>query len=395
MKFKTIVLALFILLFSFSIVYAGDMNTVTDETHSSKSTSGQIETNDMTKDNDIISGGNSDSSTNQTGDTVTKGSGSSANGQVDVNAGNKEVDVNMDNNGSKSGGTVPTSGTHDTDSTKTTKTTPGSETPGSSKTGNIPGSETDPGSKTPGSWSLNKKPGKKSKPGDGEPIPGKSDSGTPGSETPGSSSTGKEPGMPGSEAPGSDPTSKLTKEEIDQLWWDSIQGEKAKDKISEYLGHFEEGKDTEYVFGALDDANSALIDIKKEKSDRVWRLDKIIRYDWDFKNLDTLKSWTHQTSSEKLKWKFTETGDYKVVSKPWCKWDVGHWETYYVTVTEADGTKHEQKKKKWVHEEYVNDYWDSHISTYNFTISIYDLNKEIQFPIEKQVEVEAFDELVM
>lgn len=159
--------------------------------------------------------------------------------------------------------------------------------------------------------------------------------------------------------------------------------------IEEYMAR-REGNTNIKIFGGTQDKVD--YEGKVTVHNKTRKLVKIYHYDWDIINLSTGSKDTNRTSGDEMTWTFTEVGSYKVTSIPYCKWDYGHYETVEVESVK-DGVVTKKSKRYWVHEYYDDSYNDAAKKTFNFTISVTDLNKAVDFPL-KEVVVDPVKELI-
>ncbi|WP_040214678.1 hypothetical protein [Clostridium polynesiense] len=123
---------------------------------------------------------------------------------------------------------------------------------------------------------------------------------------------------------------------------------------------------------------------------------KLVKYDWTIRN-KTDSSVPVETASTKklnLKWTARYTGDYEVIAKPLCSWDVGYETTHKVTITSSKGKVVTKSYTQFHKTHTVTEYYTPGIRKYNFKISLKDLNKPFDVHPPKQVQVDAIDELV-
>lgn len=194
----------------------------------------------------------------------------------------------------------------------------------------------------------------------------------------------------------------LTKEELDRRWfdahvWHGELGEKILEKM-EKMSKEDIGQTVWFdtLEGTGPDRH-VWRDITKDKGKQTRKHVKDYYVQWNFYNMTTGEKWSYEKYSapmDELVWKFDKVGSYKVVSTPWSKWDVGHYEYYTITVIDENKEPHTVTRSRWVHEYYEDDWHDSAQKTYYLTISIDDLGKEVRFPITKETTVIPVDELV-
>jgi len=200
----------------------------------------------------------------------------------------------------------------------------------------------------------------------------------------------------------------FTKEEMDKIWFQqNVWNTDLAKFINENIKELQESPATNgiyysdnYFSDELPNNSNTISSVKKSDNFKGATISRHVSdyyVKWDFYNKTTGKSWSYKkynSPMDKLTWKFDEVGSYTVTSIPWSKWDVGHYEYYTVTVKDSDGNAHVQTVSRWVHEYYKDDWYYAAKKTYNFTIGIYDLNKDVIFPITEEPTVVPVDELV-